>query len=67
MALKQPDPICVSIKVDGEHLHNNITLVSTVITSSIDNITFLLGVLLAFLTIVVVTVLAVVCLVSYLC
>lgn len=47
IAFKGPDPVCIAIRITGDHLHNKITLLSMVVTSKVGNITFVLGVLFA--------------------
>ena len=59
-------PVCIVIQVAGNELHNNITLVSMVVSSKTHNIMFVLGTLFAGLfVLVVMTMLVMVCLVAY--
>ena len=51
IAYKRFDPVCIAIRVIGKDLHNNVTLVSEVVNSKIDNITFLLGLLFAAISV----------------
>lgn len=48
IAYKRPDPVCVAIQIIGNNLYDNdITLMIQIVSSKIDNIIFLLGVLFA--------------------
>ena len=59
-------PVCIIIQVVGNQLHNNITLVTTVVSSKTHNVMFVLGALFAGLFVfMVTTMLVMVCLVAY--